>query len=84
MNTLPEFLHKKKSASRHSKKLSDTFHGSQPLLASWVLDFVLTIGLSKVSGRHSIAWDDDFACVTGLDIDKIKLQNSYKLKLCRL
>ncbi len=68
MNTLPEFLQKKKSASRHSKKLSDTFHGYQPLLASWVLDFVLTMGLSKVSGRHSIIWDDDFACVTGLDI----------------
>ncbi len=70
MSTLPEFLYRKKSVSGHPSKLTDTFHGYQPLLASWLLDFAITLGLYKVSGFKSIIDDEDFARVTGLEIDR--------------
>ena len=70
MNTLPEFISHRNSISRPSNSLQDTFHGYQPLLASWVLDFALTLGLYKVSSPKSIIDDEDFVKLTGLVMDR--------------
>lgn len=81
MKTLPEFLSKQKSALKYPNKLNDEFNGYQPLLASWVLEFALALGLYKSSSHKSIIEDDDFAKVTGIVLDHEYLADEIISKL---
>lgn len=81
MNTLPEFLSPTKSVTSLNRQLSGQFHGYQPLLASWLLNMTLSLGLYKKSNRRSIIEDEDFSVVTGLEMEKLISDDDEEMQL---
>jgi SpoVK/Ycf46/Vps4 family AAA+-type ATPase len=81
MNTLPAFLTHSKTAPRTTKHLNEEFNGYQPLLASWLLNITLSLGLYKPTNRRNIIESEDFSAVTGVIFVESYRRDEAQLKL---